>query len=219
MENSLVLFRHDHLNKADFYISKYPVSCGEYAALVGAAAATGAEYGLVKKTTWAEALAYCNLLSAGQGLPPAYNLEYGLLVDEAGDEVPAAHLARGYRLPAWFEWQQAALGALNGERYGRGDHRAILEKNFYRGAWKKAPGGCEELAKLEENPAGLAGLLRPDREWVSDNREWPQSRKLQSCGWEETVGRDDQFCLEVQVRNAPEGTLLPFRVVRTNIDK
>jgi len=215
MENPLIVFRHDHLVKADFLVSRYPVSRREYAAVSGTAGADPAGDGYIKKATWGEALAYCNRLSISLGLPPAYNLEYGLMIDEAGEELVEPHRARGFRLPTWFEWQQAALGANNGERYGRGDHREILNKNYYKAAWEKAPGGCEELAKLEINTAGLAGLLRPDREWVSDNREWPKSRKHQSCGWEESVGRDDQFYLEVQVSNVPPETLLPFRVVRT----
>lgn len=215
MDDKLILFRHDHLVKADFLVSKYPVSRREFASVLGGAGGSAGDDGFIKKATWAEALAYCNRLSVSRALPPAYNVEYGLMIDEAGEELRAPHLARGFRLPAWFEWQQAALGANNGEPHGRGDHREILNKNFYKPGWEKAPGGCEELAKLEINTAGLAGLLRPDREWISNNDEWPKSRKLQSCGWEESVGRDDQFYLEVQVRNAPEGALLPFRVVRT----
>jgi formylglycine-generating enzyme required for sulfatase activity len=215
MENPLILFRHDHLVKADFLISKYPVSRKEYARLAGTPCVDPADDGLVKKATWAEALTCCNLLSAGQGLPPAYNVECGLMIDDAGEELREPHKARGYRLPTWFEWQQAAMGSLNGERCGGGCYQEILRRNFYKAAWERAPGGCEELAKLELNPAGLAGLLRPDREWVSDNWEWPKSRKFQSCGWEEAYGREDQFRLEVQVRNASERELLPFRAART----
>ncbi len=68
-------------------------------------------------------------------------------------------------------------------------------------------------AMLEVNTAGLAGMLRPDREWICDTCYGPGS--FRSCGWQEGYGRDDRFYLEVQDREVPPGTRLPFRLVRT----
>ena len=106
------------------------------------------------------------------------------------------------------------MGALQGERlFGGGAYLEILNRNFYRENWEHAPGGCEELAKLELNPAGLAGMLRPDREWSGDGCYG--ARSFRACGWSESVDRADKFYLSVQDFKAAPDTRLCFRVGRT----
>ena len=72
--------------------------------------------------TWAEAVQYCNWLSAREGLSPAYEEKFG-------EWVTVRPLTNGYRLPTEAEWVWAIryAGLPNAQRYEWGDEMPPLD--------------------------------------------------------------------------------------------
>ena len=70
----------------------------------------------VANVTWADAVQYCNWLSAREGLTPAYEEKFG-------EWIPIRPLTNGYRLPTEAEWVWAIRysGQPNATRFAWGD--------------------------------------------------------------------------------------------------
>jgi formylglycine-generating enzyme required for sulfatase activity len=126
--------------------------------------------------SWDDAASYCNWLSGKAGLPPAYDVATGDLLDETG--APTRDIARvkGFRLPTEAEWEYAARGGGKTVRFANGSNIArSSEINFNaaigeceyseKGRFRK---GTVPVGSFKPNDLGLYDMAGNVWEWCSD---------------------------------------------------
>ena len=126
--------------------------------------------------SWRDAVSYCNWLSTKEGLPVAYDVKTGNLLDAQGQATTDVTKARGYRLPTEAEWEYAARERGKKIRFGNGqniarssemnfnaakDEFAFVEKGEFRK--KTTPVGS-----FRPNGLGLYDMSGNVWEWCSD---------------------------------------------------
>jgi formylglycine-generating enzyme required for sulfatase activity len=126
--------------------------------------------------SWDDAIRYCNWLSEKEGLPPAYDVDSGGLLD--GDGAPTSDVSRvrGFRLPTEAEWEFAARERGRKIRFGNGqDVARSSEITFDAGAGDFAylergenPGRTTPVGSHPPNDLGLHDMSGNAWEWVSD---------------------------------------------------
>ncbi len=156
-----------------YEIGAVPVTQALYAAITGCSPSSHAHAECpVETVSWTDAVAFCNQLSATQGLTAAYVIDH----DRPGASLVAE--ADGYRLPSEAEWVHACRAGTSDPRYGRLEDIAWFTDNS---GGRPRPVGCKQ-----PNAWGLYDMLGNVWEWcfdLYDPQVYGAYRVFRGGGW------------------------------------
>ena len=155
---------------APFRIGRHAVTAAQYRQLAPGDPARGGDTPMVD-VSWLDAIAFCNLLSAREGLAPCYRRD-------ANDEVVCDWGAAGYRLPSEAEWEYACRAGSNEARYG-----PLEDIAWYR---DNADGRAHAVGGKAPNAFGLHDMNGNAWEWcwdIYDAAVYGPYRVFRGGGW------------------------------------
>lgn len=208
--NGLVLLKAGgRFVRSDFMIARHPVAGTVFQQVVGRTVQGQAHGTTAQQATWAEAIRCCNLLSAREGRPPAYDEATAVLLDGAGNSARDIAAVKGYRLPTGGEWDYAARGGRPDPPYA--DWGAVLDRIYWD---DPSSHRAKPIAPKEPvaNAIGLVGMMGFVREWYSPFPPREEGRN-RICGWgHHYTNYDCTIAYHVAGETGGEGARHPFRI-------
>jgi formylglycine-generating enzyme required for sulfatase activity len=143
-----------------FLLGVYPVTQALYAAITGTLPLSlfqGRDENPVDTVSWLDAVRFCNLLSASDGLKSFYELRGDGRVDERG--------GTGYRLPTEAEWEYACrAGSTSSFHFGE-EPEKLGEYAWYQ---RNSGSSTHPVGQLSPNRFGLFDMHGNVWEWCWD---------------------------------------------------
>jgi len=126
--------------------------------------------------SWRDAVRYCNWLSTKEGLPVAYEVKTGDLLDAEGRPTTDVAKVKGYRLLTEAEWEYAARERGKKIRFGNGQNIArssemninAAEGEFAFAEKGELRGRTTPVGSFRPNDLGLYDMSGNVWEWCSD---------------------------------------------------
>ncbi|WP_131767655.1 formylglycine-generating enzyme family protein [Candidatus Protofrankia californiensis] len=189
---------------APYCLGAFPITQAQYVQVIGQRpSAVDGDFLPVEGVSWWDAVRFCNALSQGEGLAPAYNIR----ADSEDVEWDVA--AAGYRLPTEAEWEHACRAGTAGPRYGPLDDIAWYRQN--------AHDRIHEVGGKLPNSWGLHDMLGNVWDWcwdVYDAEVYGTYRVLRGGGW-----ADEHWSCRASVRRRSHPNFqvddVGFRVARS----
>ena len=143
----------------------------------------------VQTVSWYDVVKWCNARSEMEGLAPAYYTDAALTqVYKTEELAPFVKWNVGYRLPTEAEWEKAARGGANGQRFPWVESDTIThdQANYYsnsafpydisrtRGLHPKYENGdfTSPIGSFQANGYGLYDMAGNVWEWCWDWQDW-----------------------------------------------
>lgn len=202
---------------SSFFISKFEVTQKLWQSVMGNNPSNVKGDNLpVVLISWNDAIEFCNKLSAGEGLEPAYKID--------GSRVSCDIRSNGYRLPTEAEWEYVAKGGGKGNNFLFGGDNSIDAVAWYK---LNSGGTIHQVGVKKANELGIYDLSGNVWEWCWDfygsykaasqvDPKGPNAhinRVARGGSW----NRDDKFCRTTNRYGfSPDdrGKDLGFRVVK-----